>query len=161
VSGDAAFLADFRAGRVPADGFGHREHVRAAWLHLGERPLAEAIACFGAALRAFAAARGKPEIYHETITWAFLLLVNERRARGPAHEDWPSFARRNPDLLAWRPSVLDQYYRPETLASELARRSFVMPDALTRPRRRSPAPSPGRAGRRRPRRSPRSSRPRR
>src|SRR5262249_24114314 len=48
--------------------------------------------------------RGKPGLYHETITWAFVLLVQERRApRGD--EDWAAFAARNADLLAWKPSI--------------------------------------------------------
>ena len=33
-----------------------------------------------------------------------------------------------PDLLAWKPSALDRLYTPETLASDRARRVFVMPD---------------------------------
>jgi hypothetical protein len=125
---DRRFLGDFEAGRVPEAGFGHREHVRAAWLCLQEGPAAEAIARFTGALQRFAVARGKPGLYHETITWAFLLLVRERQAQGPAGETWTEFAARNPDLLTWRPSVLDAYYRPETLSSELARRCFVLPD---------------------------------
>ena len=40
------------------------------------------------------------------------------------------FATKNPDLLQWRPSALDRYYRNETLGSDLARRTFVRPDRL-------------------------------
>jgi hypothetical protein len=29
---------------------------------------------------------------------------------------------------AWKPSILDRYYSAETLRSELARKTFVMPD---------------------------------
>jgi hypothetical protein len=82
---------------------------------------------FPRALKGFAAAKGKPSLYHETITWAFLFVVAERQARCPA-ESWQAFAAANGDLLAWKPSVLDRYYENETLASELARRIFVMPD---------------------------------
>jgi hypothetical protein len=77
-----------------------------------------------------ATAAGKPGLYHETITWAYVLLVNERR-EAPGTEDWPAFAARNPDLLAWRPSLLEtRYYRGATLWSDRARRVFVMPDRL-------------------------------
>jgi hypothetical protein len=38
------------------------------------------------------------------------------------------FADANADLLRWKPSVLDRYYSPETLASDRARRTFLMPD---------------------------------
>ena len=123
---DAAFVADFEAGRV--ESFHHRDHVRLAWACLELEPPVQALARFAAALKAFAASRGKPELYHETITWAFLLLIQERRVTQPAAE-FEAFAARNSDLLAWKPSILDRYYRKETLASDLARRVFLMPDA--------------------------------
>ena len=81
-------------------------------------------------MRQFARKVGKPGLYHETVTWAYLLLIHERMARGPESEDFEAFAARNQDLLAWRPSILDRYYRPETLQSDLARRVFVLPDRL-------------------------------
>ena len=130
MSDERRFLDDFESGRMPEEGFGHREHVRAAWLVLRDCPAAEAIARFTAALQRFAAARGRPDLYHETVTWAFLLLVRERRARGGAGEGWEDFVARNPDLMSWKPSVLDAYYTRETLSSELARRCFVFPDRI-------------------------------
>jgi hypothetical protein len=59
-------------------------------------------------------------------------LVHERQTATGA-EDWPAFAARNGDLLAWKPSVLEsRYYREETLWSARARETFVLPDrALT------------------------------
>ncbi len=123
---DAAFVRDFEAGRV--ESFHHRDHVRLAWAYLEQESPARALDRFAAALQAFAASRGKPELYHETITWAFLLLIQERRARQAA-PDFEAFAAANPDLLTWKPSILDRYYRHETLASDLARRVFLMPDA--------------------------------
>jgi hypothetical protein len=36
------------------------------------------------------------------------------------------------DLLTWRPSVLDEYYTPETIGSDLARRVFLLPDRSIR-----------------------------
>jgi hypothetical protein len=101
----------------------------AAWWYLRNHPLPEALARFSAALRRFATAHGKPERYHETVTVAFLLIIGERlgdREQAP----WEAFAAANPDLLTWKPSVLDLYYRQETLWSERARRTFVMPDRL-------------------------------
>lgn len=122
---DAAFVRDFEAGRV--ESFHHRDHVRLAWAYLEQEPPARALDRFATALKAFATSRGKPELYHETITWAFLLLIQERRAQG-SPVDFEAFAVANPDLLAWKPSILDRYYRQETLGSELSRRVFLMPD---------------------------------
>jgi hypothetical protein len=122
---DDAFRNAFEAGRLEA--FHHRDHVRLAWVYLRDAPGPAGLERFVTGLQRFAAAAGKPGLYHETITWAFLLIVRERMARTPA-ASFADFSAANPDLLAWNPSILDRYYRPETLASDLARRVFVMPD---------------------------------
>lgn len=118
----------FEDGTLPASDFHHRDHVRLAWLYLEEEPPLIALARFTEGLKRFASRNGADGLYHETITWAYLLLIHERKARAEAGETWEEFAARNPDLLTWKPSVLDSYYRKETLASDLARRVFVMPD---------------------------------
>jgi hypothetical protein len=125
---DRDFLAAFESGTLAEDRFHHPDHVRAAWLLLREEAPAAALARFSSALKRFAAAKGKTRLYHETITWAYVLLINERVQRGGRWLDWEKFALANPDLLTWRPSVLDRYYTPETLGSELARRVFLLPD---------------------------------
>jgi len=118
----------FEDGTLPASDFHHKDHVRLAWLYLNEEPPLSALARFTEGLKRFAARNGADGLYHETITWAYLLLIHERKARAGAGETWNEFAERNPDLLTWKPSVLEGYYREETLASDLARRVFVMPD---------------------------------
>ncbi|MGH7487229.1 MAG: hypothetical protein ACREMY_16750, partial [bacterium] len=125
---DEDFVARFEDCTLPSTAFHHRDHVRLAWVYLQDHPPLEALARFANGLRRFATANGAAGLYHETITWAFLLLVRERMERGAAADVWESFAAGNPDLLTWKPSILDSYYRPETLGSELARRVFVMPD---------------------------------
>ena len=128
VLDDAAFLRCFEDGSLPASSFHHRDHVRVAWLYLKAEPPLSALARFAEGLRRFAAAHGQARLYHETTTWAYLLLIRERMERAGAGATWEEFAERNPDLLSWKPSILDRYYRPETLGSEVARRVFVMPD---------------------------------
>ncbi len=124
---EAELLATLEQGIPPAGGFHHRDHVRAAWAYLERHPPLQALERFCGTLRRFAAAQGAPGLYHETITWAFVFLIQERRAAAPAGEGWEEFARRNPDLLTWKPSILDRYYPRETLDTELARRVFVLP----------------------------------
>jgi hypothetical protein len=75
-------------------------------------------------------AHGKPNLYHETITWAFLLLIRERIARSNSPQTWTEFSAANTDLLRWDDNILKKYYRPETLASELAKSVFLFPDKL-------------------------------
>ena len=129
---DESLLAAFEEGTLAPADFHHRDHVHVAWILLGRAPLLEAIARYSAGLRGFAARVGKPELYHETITWAYLLLIQERRNRGSeeARTSFEAFAAAYPELLTWQPSVLANYYRAETLASGLARQIFLMPDRL-------------------------------
>ena len=132
---DREFLAAFEGGTLAEENFHHRDHIRLAWLMLREAPLGEALARFTAGLRRFAERHGKAGLYHETITWAYVFLIHERMRRGGGEGEatWEAFAAANPDLLTWRPSILGAYYREETLASDLARRSFVLPDRLAAP----------------------------
>lgn len=127
---DEELLAAFERGVEPEGGFHHAQHVRVAWLYLRSLALPEALARFTSKLRAFAAAQGSPGLYHETITVAFMLVIAERAGDPEAPSTWDAFAARNPDLLAWKPSVLDRYYRNETLWSDRAKRGFVMPDRM-------------------------------
>jgi hypothetical protein len=119
------FIARFQARTL--EPFHHYDHVRMAWLYLRRASMLEAIANFTTDLKHFAAANGQPNLYHETLTWGYLLLIHERMARGNV-TDWEAFAAENPDLLTWERSLLKTYYRPETLQSEFARRVFVFPD---------------------------------
>ena len=126
--GDDALVAFFDGAGFAPGSFHHRDHVRVAWVLLERVSLMDTLSRFTSGLRRLATAAGKPQVYHETITCAYVILVQERRAARGA-EDWPSFAARNPDLLAWKPSVLEtRYYQEDTLWSDRARASFVLPD---------------------------------
>lgn len=127
---DDEFVTAFENGTLPLEALRHADHVRMAFLYLGRYPLLEAIRRFSASLVNFATAHGKTNLYNETITWAYLLLIQERLARAARHQTWDEFAAANPDLLNWSDSVLKKYYREETLKSELARATFIFPDRI-------------------------------
>jgi hypothetical protein len=113
---------------LPAQDFHHRDHVKLAWLYLKRHSALEALEKFSEGIKRFAAFNGKATRYHETITWAFIFLINERMASMTEEATWQEFAESNADLLDWQKSILKQYYRDETLQSELARRIFLLPD---------------------------------
>ena len=112
---------------LPAEQFHHAQHVEVAWLFVREHGMPAALGEFTAAIKRFADAKGATGLYHETITWAFLLLIAERQARCAA-ATWDAFAAANPDLLVWKPSILERYYSREVLKSDLARKVFLFPD---------------------------------
>lgn len=101
-----------------------------AFLYARQFAPLEALGRFSSALARFTAANGKPDLYNETITWAFFLLIRERIARAPSPQTWAEFSANNADLLRWNDSILKKYYRPETLASPLAKSVFLFPDNL-------------------------------
>ena len=75
-SADAKLIHGFRSCELPS--LSHEEHVRLAWIVLQDQSLLPAIETLRQGFRAFAQAKGKPEIFHETITWAFTVLIHER-----------------------------------------------------------------------------------
>jgi hypothetical protein len=125
---DDEFIANFESGGLDAQSFHHADHVRVAFLYLRRYPALEALQRFSTSLAGFAAVIGKPQIYHETTTWAFMLLIRERLARTGSDQSWTEFAAVNADLLDWKDNVLKKYYRNETLSSDLARKTFLFPD---------------------------------
>jgi hypothetical protein len=117
----------FIRGEVDPGRFPHREHVRMGFAILHRHNFAAAAFHYCQALRAMTARIGKPEAFHQTITLAFLALIAERMEAGP-YADFASFAGANPDLF--EKSALQRWYRPERLASEAARRTFLLPDPI-------------------------------
>jgi hypothetical protein len=132
---DCPDLTRFLRGELDPDGFTHCEHVRMAFELLRRHDFAESLLHCSRVLRIMLAKAGRPEAFNLTVTVAFLSLISERMARADA-SDFAAFARGNPDLLG--KSILARWYRPQRLASETARRTFLMPD----PAWDEPAPLP-------------------
>ena len=117
----------FESDTLPDDSFHHADHVRLAFAYLSQYPVLQALDRFATGLKRFAAARGKTQLYNETITCAYIFLIRERMARG-AVTDWEEFSRKNSDLFVWKDGILSRYYHEATLKSDLARTVFVLPD---------------------------------
>jgi len=120
-----ALVDAFLGGRIDAADFRHPHHVEVAFGLLGRESFLEAAASLSSGLKAITARAGAPAAYHETITLAFLALIAERRGMG-ACSDFNRFAERNPDLFD--KGVLGRWYPPDRLGSDLARRTFILPE---------------------------------
>jgi hypothetical protein len=127
---ESEWMEAFERCTLPSGSFHHADHVRMAFLYLQKHTPLEAMGRFSSALARFAAASGNPNLYNETITWAFLLLIRERVARAASRQTWAEFSATNADLLRWDDNILKKYYRPETLTSALAKSVFLFPDKL-------------------------------
>jgi hypothetical protein len=124
---DDELEAAVEEARIPEGGFGHVRHVRLAWIYLCRMPLLDAIARMRTRLRGFAERLGQPGKYHETITWALVVMIHQRMRRAGPGESWAAFARANPDLLRWTDGPFFDLYGPEVMASAEAREIFVLP----------------------------------
>jgi hypothetical protein len=120
-----ADLERFVRGEVDAANFPHREHVRMAFELLRRHDFAESAWLYSRALRLMTAKAGRPEAFNQTTTIAFLSLIAERLERGGG-PDFAAFARAHPEMLDKR--VLSRWYRPDQLATGIARRTFVLPE---------------------------------
>jgi hypothetical protein len=122
------FIERFESDSLPGE-FHHADHIRLAYTYLSEYPLLQAIERFTSALKRYATARGKPKLYHETISYAYLFLIHERMAK-TGSEMWNDFVERNPDLFVWKNGILTRYYHDATLQSDLSRQVFLFPDRM-------------------------------
>ncbi len=125
----ALTIEKFELGEIDGDSFDHEAHVHIAWLYLNEYAVTEAIERFTLALRRLTTKLGVPGKYHDTISWFFMLIIAERRDE-QARQCWSEFKADNSDLLQRENNILYRYYSKEILASDGARRSFVLPDKL-------------------------------
>jgi hypothetical protein len=122
---DVEFLAALEACALPERHFGHGGHVRAGYLYLQQGDFPEALGRIRRAIRAYSAHLGKPGRYHETITVAYLALIQQHIAERGHAGDWSAFEQSNPQLL--ERDLLLKFYSAAELESELAKRVFVLP----------------------------------
>ena len=94
-------IAGFEGGTIAPGAFGHREHIRLAWLYLQRHGRPDAERRLLAGLRAFAAAAGKPDKFDAALTLAWVARIDAAAATlAPDH----SFD----DLLVHHPGLLDR-----------------------------------------------------
>lgn len=119
-----SFIERLEARSIEPAGFGHREHLQAAYELLEREPFLDAAVRYSRAIDGFARSAGAADKFNLTMTVAFLSLIAERMAARP-YPSCAAFLAANPGLGA---DALAQYYSGTRLASALARRTFLLPD---------------------------------
>jgi hypothetical protein len=125
VTDPSNLLDAFLERRVELANFRHADHLQVGFELLKRNDFPTAAMLFSQALKQMTAKAGKEAVYHETISLAFLSLIAERSALNP-DLDFDAFKVANPDLLD--KSVLGHWYSKERLRTDLARRTFVLPE---------------------------------
>jgi hypothetical protein len=99
-----------------------------AWLYLRRRPLEAVVPFVREAIGRYNASLGNTEGYHDTITVAFLRLIDARIDRGSSNETFARFSVAHPTWLDHTLSALLEHYSRDLLFSKEATRTFVEPD---------------------------------
>jgi hypothetical protein len=123
---DAEFLAAFHECSLPPACFRHADHLRLAWIHIHRCPLEVAVDNVRNGIQAYAKHLGKPELYHETLTVAWVRLIASHDE--PAFDE---FLKRNEYRL--NVELLHRFWSPERLQSEQARKEWLAPDRMPLP----------------------------
>ena len=118
---DEEFLEAFHSCRLLNSEFHHADHLRLAWLHLHREPFETALAKVRAGIQNFAAHNGAAQLYHETITTAWVRLLATHR-----ENSFDEFLRLNETQLSG--GLLHRFWTPEVLAGQEARARWVPPD---------------------------------
>lgn len=127
---DDTFIAIFERGGFGGHEFPHKAHLRMAWLYVTRFGTAAAVSRAATGIRTLAAASGKANLYHDTVTRAWIYLVAEAVTRSPS-AGFEDLLARNPQLLDKR--LLFEYYSPDVLSSEQARAGWIAPDRMLIP----------------------------
>lgn len=128
---DELFVHGFETCELPLP-FGHRDHLRLAYVHLTRAGVGEAYEAVRPSLLRYLAHHGvNPVKYHETLTRAWLMAVRHFMAICPAVDSAAAFLETQPRLL--NSGIMLKHYTSERLFSEEARRRFLVPDRLPIP----------------------------
>jgi hypothetical protein len=122
---DEEFLRALENCTLPESEFNHYGHVRAGYMYLTQTDFSGALDRSRRAIRNYATHHGKPDRFHETITVAYLSLIQQHICERGDCGGWLEFAVANPELF--HPELLGQLYDPKVLASDMARRIFLLP----------------------------------
>jgi hypothetical protein len=111
--------------------FGHRAHVELAFVAARRHGEEDGAAAMCGWIQQIAAAHGRADRYHETMTVAWARVVAHHVAADPEIRDFGAFAARYPALLD--KNLLSAHYSTAALGSAEARAGWVPPDVLPFP----------------------------
>ena len=99
---DEGFIQALERCELPAQEFGHAAHIRAAYLYLTSAAPDQALERIRRSLRGFVAHLGRPNVYDDAMTAAYMKVIQERLAERGDAGGWAAFSRNNPDLFSMR-----------------------------------------------------------
>jgi hypothetical protein len=128
---DQEFLCRFERAEFVGHEFGHRQHVRMAWLYTRLYGPAEAEERATHGLLNLVRQHGVPQKYNDTLTRAWVRVVAHHLAQGAPTRDFDVFIAGFPALS--RGDLMLRHYSAEVLWSDEARVGWVEPDITPLP----------------------------
>ena len=132
---DAELLAAFEECTLPEQEWGHREHVRVAFLYLRALPFHSAVTTMRERLIALNRAHRVPLVpergYHETLTVVWMSLVKAALGDVKTENSSRDFLEKHPSLLD--PDTSLRFYSKARLFSPEAKERFLEPDLAPLP----------------------------
>jgi hypothetical protein len=130
---DLAFRDSVEKGTLQPADFGHRAHLRLAYIYLAESDTERAYARMRSTILDFLERNSvDPSKYHETITRAWIMAVRHVMESSRECASADEFIDSNPVMLDSK--IMLTHYSAELLFSNEARARFVEPDAEEIPR---------------------------
>ena len=115
---------------TPAE-FGHHAHMTVAIWYLAHLPFEAAIASMRATIRRFATHHGHTQLYHETITMFWMLLLRHYLDTHPQLDLADATHHALVELGSMQPVY--RHYSRELVFSDQARQEWVAPDLIPLP----------------------------
>ncbi|MFT5471284.1 MAG: hypothetical protein ACI8UO_006417 [Verrucomicrobiales bacterium] len=132
---DEQLQAAFQAQTIPLSDWDHRKHLRLAWIHLSQNTFDEALNKIRSGIQAYNKSVGMEEGpekgFHETLTVAWMKMVDYSMREHGAKEDSEAFLAFQPQLCIKQ--LLRSFYTPKQMLSAKAKQEFVPPDILPLP----------------------------
>jgi hypothetical protein len=128
---DDAFMCAFEKCKLPNEVFRHREHVRLSFIYLRRHGFDGARVKIAEGIRRYALHNGAAQKYHETITIAWLRIIQDAMANVPDEAGFEDMLKVFPGLLD--KDKLAEFYSSELLRTDRARGAFVEPDRRSLP----------------------------
>ena len=130
---DIVFKSQMESCEFPASNFGHRAHLRLAYVYLSEHSADKSSELMRDTLNRFLIHNGvDPSKYHETLTKAWILAVHHFMNKTGASSSADEFIDKNPEMLETK--IMMTHYSTEVLFSDEARNRFVQPNLDPIPR---------------------------
>ncbi|MCB9195159.1 MAG: hypothetical protein H6598_02955 [Flavobacteriales bacterium] len=126
---DSELLEKLKDGSLPALDFTHEAHVRLVWILKRSKFDKFTFYDVSRIIKNYANAIGEGQIYHETLTFASVMIILDRIKESKA-KDFFEFIEDNLDLILEFKKLVSQHYSDERIQSEEARTTIVSPDRV-------------------------------